>query len=201
VSERPAIAAAIELVSAGATLPAELAAAALEEMVAGSAEPVQVAALLAMLRLRGETSEELAAFAGVMRNNAVHVNAPEDAIDLAGSPQLETTCFRIVQEGVTNVIRHARANRISVRLERTGADLMLVIADDGSGFNVKTTLADGHMAATLGLRGMEERAQAVGGTLLIDSAPGLGTQVCVSLPVALDKLGVRRLRAIDVVKV
>jgi len=85
VSERPAIAAAIELVSAGATLPAELAAAALEEMVAGSAEPVQVAALLAMLRLRGETSEELAAFAGVMRNNAVHVNAPEDAIDLAGT--------------------------------------------------------------------------------------------------------------------
>jgi len=114
---------------------------------------------------------------------------------------LETACFRIVQEGVTNVIRHARANRISVRLERTGADLMLVIADDGSGFNVKTTLADGQGAATLGLRGMEERAQAVGGTLLIDSAPGLGTQVCVTLPIALDKLAIRRLRAIDVVKV
>ncbi len=85
MSERPAIAAAIELVSAGAQLPAELAEAALEEMVAGSAEPVQVAALLAMLRLRGETSEELAAFAGVMRNHAVHVSAPEDAVDLAGT--------------------------------------------------------------------------------------------------------------------
>jgi PAS domain S-box-containing protein len=109
--------------------------------------------------------------------------------------ELETACFRIVQEGVTNIIRHAHAKRISVRLERIGADLMLVIADDGSGFNVKTTLADGQGVATLGLRGMEERAQAVGGTLLIDSAPGLGTQVCATLPVALDKPTIRQMRA------
>lgn len=109
--------------------------------------------------------------------------------------ELETACYRIVQEGVTNIIRHAGARRISVRLERTGAELMLVIADDGCGFNVKTTLADGPGAATLGLRGMEERAQAVGGTLLIDSAPGLGTQVCVSLPVALGSASVRQLRS------
>ncbi|HJT66639.1 MAG TPA: PAS domain S-box protein [Pyrinomonadaceae bacterium] len=109
--------------------------------------------------------------------------------------ELETACFRIVQEGVTNIIRHARASRLSVRLERTGADLMLVIADDGCGFNVKTTLADGHGLATLGLRGMEERAQAVGGTLLIDSAPGRGTQVCATLPVALDKPAVEQVRA------
>jgi signal transduction histidine kinase len=109
--------------------------------------------------------------------------------------ELETACFRIVQEGVTNIIRHARANRISVRLERTGADLMLVIADDGSGFDVKNTLVDVQGVATLGLRGMEERAQAVGGTLLIDSAPGLGTQVCATLPVALEKPAVKQLRA------
>jgi anthranilate phosphoribosyltransferase len=85
VSGRPAVAAAIELVSAGATLPAVLAEAALEEMVEGAAPPVQVAALLAMLRLRGETSEELAAFARVMREHAVRVHAPEDAVDLAGT--------------------------------------------------------------------------------------------------------------------
>jgi anthranilate phosphoribosyltransferase len=85
VSGRPAVAAAIELVSAGATLPAALAEATLEEMVDGAAPPVQVAALLAMLRLRGETSEELAAFARVMREHAVRVDAPEDAVDLAGT--------------------------------------------------------------------------------------------------------------------
>ena len=85
MSGRPAMAAAIEVVSGGATLPAMLAEAALEEMVEGSAEAVQVAALLAMLRLRGETSEELAAFARVMRSRAVPVEAPEGAIDLAGT--------------------------------------------------------------------------------------------------------------------
>jgi len=85
VSGRPAVAAAIELVCAGATLPAALAEATMEEMVQGGAPPVQVAALLAMLRLRGETSEELAAFARVMREHAVPVAVPPDAIDLAGT--------------------------------------------------------------------------------------------------------------------
>jgi len=85
VSGRPAVAAAIELVCAGATLPAALAEATMEEMVQGGAPPVQVAALLAMLRLRGETSEELAAFARVMREHAVRVAVPPDAIDLAGT--------------------------------------------------------------------------------------------------------------------
>lgn len=79
------MAAAIELVCAGATLPAALAEATMEEMVQGGAPPVQVAALLAMLRLRGETSEELAAFARVMREHAVRVAVPPDAIDLAGT--------------------------------------------------------------------------------------------------------------------
>jgi anthranilate phosphoribosyltransferase len=85
VSGRPAIEAAIELVSGGATLPAPLAEAALEEMIEGSAPDIQVAALLAMLRFRGETSEELAAFARVMREHAIAVSAPEDAIDMAGT--------------------------------------------------------------------------------------------------------------------
>ena len=95
---------------------------------------------------------------------------------------VETACFRIVQEGVTNIIRHARASRISVRLERTGSDLMLLITDNGAGFDVKSVRGAATGAATLGLRGMEERALAVGGTLTIDSAPGLGTQICASFP-------------------
>jgi anthranilate phosphoribosyltransferase len=85
MSGRPAVAAAVTLVSGGAMLPAALAEAALEEMVEGTAPAVQVAALLAMLGARGETSEELAAFARVMRDHAVAVTAPADAIDLAGT--------------------------------------------------------------------------------------------------------------------
>ena len=101
---------------------------------------------------------------------------------------LETTCFRIVQEGITNVMRHARANRISVRLERTGDDLMLIISDDGAGFDPKAVRAAGNASATLGLRGMEERAQAAGGTLTIDSAPRLGTQICASFPLSVARV-------------
>jgi PAS domain S-box-containing protein len=115
---------------------------------------------------------------------------------------LETACFRIVQEGVTNIVRHAHATRISVRLERTGTDLMLVIGDDGTGFDVKAVRSNGSGAATLGLRGMEERAQALAGTLTIDSAPGLGTQICVSFPLANEKARVEQSRSsIDWVRV
>ena len=102
------------------------------------------------------------------------------------SSELETACFRIVQEGVTNIIRHARASRISIRLERVVSDLILLITDDGAGFDARTLRA-GAGVLTLGLRGMEERAQAVGGTITIDSAPALGTEICARLPIKGEK--------------
>jgi len=82
---RPAVAAAVELVAGGGTLPAALAEAAMEELMDGAAPPVQVAALLAMMRVRGETPEEVAAFARVMRARAIRVDAPDDAVDLCGT--------------------------------------------------------------------------------------------------------------------
>lgn len=102
------------------------------------------------------------------------------------SSELETACFRIVQEGVTNVVRHARATRISVRLERVHSDLILLITDDGAGFDARM-LRSGTGTATLGLRGMEERVQAVGGTITIDSAPALGTEICARFPIKGEK--------------
>lgn len=95
------------------------------------------------------------------------------------SSELETACFRIVQEAVTNVARHARASRISVVLERAGRDLIVLISDDGAGFDMKALRTS---AATLGLRSMEERVQAVGGSITIDSAPALGTAICARIP-------------------
>lgn len=82
---RPAVTAAVELVAGGGTLPAPLAEAAMEELMDGAASPVQVAALLAMMRVRGETPEEVAAFARVMRARSVRVDAPDDAVDLCGT--------------------------------------------------------------------------------------------------------------------
>ena len=85
VEHRPAVAAAVELVAGGGTLPAPLAEAAMEQLMDGAAPPVQVAALLAMMRVRGETPEEVAAFARVMRARSVRVDAPDDAVDLCGT--------------------------------------------------------------------------------------------------------------------
>lgn len=82
---RRAVAAAVELVANGAPMPAALAEAAMDELMDGTAPASQVAALLAMLRLRGETPEELAAFARVMRSRAVRVEAPDGAMDLCGT--------------------------------------------------------------------------------------------------------------------
>jgi anthranilate phosphoribosyltransferase len=82
---RPAVVAAVELVAGGGTLPAPLAEAAMEELMDGAAPPVQVAALLAMMRVRGETPEEVAAFARVMRARSVRVVAPDGAVDLCGT--------------------------------------------------------------------------------------------------------------------
>lgn len=96
------------------------------------------------------------------------------------SSELETACFRIVQEAVTNVVRHARADRISVLLERTGSELVLLISDDGAGFDMNVLRSS---TSTLGLRGMEERVQALGGSITIDSTPKIGTEICARFPI------------------
>ena len=114
------------------------------------------------------------------RGVATQFNARGLCEDDRFSTELETACFRIVQEAVTNVLRHAKANRIVVTLERTGSDLMLLISDDGVGFDL-SVLRNG--AATLGLRGMEERVHALGGSITINSSPSLGTEICAHFPV------------------
>ncbi|MBI3812145.1 MAG: sensor histidine kinase [Nitrospirae bacterium] len=86
---------------------------------------------------------------------------------------LEITCFRVAQEALTNVIRHAQARQVWVQLHRRGAELHLTIRDDGRGFDFD---AD-HDRAALGLIGMRERAELAGGRLKLISSPGRGTQV------------------------
>ena len=96
--------------------------------------------------------------------------------------ELETACFRIVQEALTNVVRHARATRVLVRLKRANGNLTIKITDDGVGFDVAGLIKNSPPAWNLGLRGMEERAVAAQGRLKIDSAPMRGTEISVSFP-------------------
>ncbi|MEI5672454.1 MULTISPECIES: HAMP domain-containing sensor histidine kinase [unclassified Nocardioides] len=90
-------------------------------------------------------------------------------------PATELVVYRVAQEALTNAARHARATRVELTLQRLGDRVVLGVADDGRGL-----VAD---AAGAGLRGMRERARSVGGTLEIDSAPGQGTRVRLSVPV------------------
>ena len=88
---------------------------------------------------------------------------------------IQTGIYRIAQEALTNVIKHARATRVSVILEARGDMLTLIVEDDGVGF---TRVAPGVTdPARLGLAGMQERAGLIGGTLTFESTPGRGTTI------------------------
>jgi signal transduction histidine kinase len=95
---------------------------------------------------------------------------------------VETTCFRVVQEALTNVIRHAQAQRVSIELRQGQEGLELSIRDDGRGFDVERALQHAAGGASLGLLGMQERVQFAGGQIDIQSAPGQGTEIRVSFP-------------------
>ncbi|MDP2369084.1 PAS domain S-box protein [Rhodoferax sp.] len=91
---------------------------------------------------------------------------------------LSTTLFRIVQEALTNIARHARASHAMVALQDRGDELLLTIADDGCGLS---TALEGERK-TYGLLGMRERVDMLGGRLAIDSSPGRGTHIEVTIP-------------------
>lgn len=95
---------------------------------------------------------------------------------------VETTCFRVVQEALTNVIRHARARRVEVELSAAGDMLELVVRDDGQGFDVTAARKRAAQGGSQGLLSMQERVALAGGELEIDSATGRGTCIRVRLP-------------------
>ncbi len=107
-------------------------------------------------------------------------------LDLRGEtdhvpPTVAIAVFRVAQEALTNVVRHARAARIDLRLDDSSGVLSLEVADDGSGFDVDE--ARSRPTASVGLFGMAERVALVGGTLDIQSRKGAGTRVIVRVPV------------------
>jgi signal transduction histidine kinase len=90
---------------------------------------------------------------------------------------LETALYRIVQEAMTNVVRHARATRVDVLVELRGDRVTLMIEDDGIGFEPEASQLGEHF----GLLGIRERAEALGGTLTVESSPGAGSTVVVEV--------------------
>ncbi len=101
--------------------------------------------------------------------------------------ELATTCFRIVQEALTNVVRHAGAHRVEVSLSQSGGHLELLVRDDGTGFDVAAERQRALRGGSLGLLGMQERVALLGGRIAIESAPAQGTTVLVRLPLTLSE--------------
>lgn len=94
--------------------------------------------------------------------------------------EVETVLYRITQEALTNVAKHANAENVDILLERRSDHVSLIIEDDGGGFNVEQ--AFGASEKGFGLIGMRERAALVGGTLAVESHPGAGATVAVRIP-------------------
>jgi signal transduction histidine kinase len=103
--------------------------------------------------------------------------------DLRAAPDVETACFRVVQEAVTNAMRHAQAKHVRVELQQAGSALDLVVQDDGVGFDRIAIQPLIDQGKRLGLLGMQERVMLVGGQVQIQSAPGQGTQIHVHVPI------------------
>lgn len=105
------------------------------------------------------------------------------ADDLPRLPgEVETAFFRIAQEAITNTVRHAEARNISVVLRRQDCDIELLVADDGLGFPLQDMQQRIQRGEKAGLLGMQERADLIGGTLRLESAPGSGTRVILQYP-------------------
>jgi signal transduction histidine kinase len=93
-------------------------------------------------------------------------------------PDVEMVAYRIVQEALTNVLKHAEANTVSLALECKKEELHITVKDDGKGFDPVAIASKGG----LGLAGMRERLSLVGGTLVVESTPAVGTALIVRIP-------------------
>jgi signal transduction histidine kinase len=92
--------------------------------------------------------------------------------------ELETALYRIVQEALTNVIKHAGATRVTIMLVQKGNAVSLIVQDDGAGFDPQDVREGG-----LGLTGMRERVSLLGGRLSVESTEGAGTMLSAEVPV------------------
>ena len=116
--------------------------------------------------------------ARVERHSNLRVNFLQRNLDdMRLAEVVETALFRVVQEAVTNVVRHAGATRIDVVVVRHGGRVRVVVEDDGAGFEPTEAEHGDH----IGLIGMRERAEALGGTLTVETAPGRGATVVVEV--------------------
>ena len=120
--------------------------------------------------------EQAASAAGLQLHTEI---APLDGVF---PPEDEVVFYRLVQEGLNNIIKHAQAKRATIRIERRAGALTLTIEDDGRGFDPAAARGQtGRARGGFGLKGLAERAGQLGGTFHIQSAPGRGTKIQITI--------------------
>jgi two-component system, NarL family, sensor histidine kinase UhpB len=174
------------------------------EALAQDAPPDRTAEVAELKRLAGEAMEELLNLARQLRPTALDDHGLAAAIgaqlrrfeartgvatamDVRGDPadlddDVQTALYRVAQEALANVGRHAGASRVEVRLSVRGEGAELRVSDDGAGFDPARPDTGATAGAGLGLKGMAERARLVGGELDVRSAPESGTTVTLRIP-------------------
>jgi signal transduction histidine kinase len=139
------------------------------------------------IRLRPSVLDDLGLVAAVENHLSKYRRRYNLRVDLATQgldhdrfpAPVETALYRIVQEGLTNVARHAQAHSVSVFIERRGNSIRAIVEDDGCGFDVRQVPDS---TRHLGLHGIRERVNLLGGSFRIESEPGSGTSLCMEVP-------------------
>lgn len=162
----------------GSSAPADLASA--EKMVGELTQQVRTMSL----RLRPGSLDELGLLPTLQshlqdfaQKTGVQVDFKHAGLEAELAQDVSTCAYRVIQEALTNVVRHARASRVTVQAEVNDRTLAIQVADNGAGFN-----PGGVGSTSSGLRGMRERAQFLGGTFSLESTLSGGTRISVRLP-------------------
>jgi signal transduction histidine kinase len=102
-------------------------------------------------------------------------------------PEVEIALFRVIQEAVTNINRHAGARNVEICCELNADQALIKISDDGIGFDTSQITLSPESGQGLGLLGMRERLELVGGDFVLNSTPGIGTQIDIRVPLRHNK--------------
>jgi signal transduction histidine kinase len=130
--------------------------------------------------LRAALAQYIAKRAETNPTPVVRLDAPE-GVDQALQKNVQGVIFYIIEEAISNARKHARATNICVRLSHEGSVFVCEVADDGSGFDLAEVMGDYSLRGSLGMTNMIERAELVGGRLDIQTAPGQGTRVVLTV--------------------
>ena len=127
----------------------------------------------------------------MQRNRGIQTSVDVDDVSVPLPPDVQLLLFRIAQEALSNIRRHAQATAAAITLAYDGDHIVMTVSDNGHGFDVPPRIEDLASAGRLGIMGMAERAKLLNGTLEVVSSPGKGTRVVTRLPLPREKPEIR----------